>query len=170
MSAALPATKAARHALIRQLVQAGNIKSQSQLVAELGEQGLEVAQATLSRDLGELRVDKVYLPDGTKVYMLPGSEVNPETVGKTQEMLAAGLSRLLAKFLLRAEGSGNIALLRTPPGAAHLLAAAIDQSVLPGMMGSVAGDDTILVLSREAGGGSKLADRFTQLAGEGEGS
>jgi transcriptional regulator of arginine metabolism len=82
------------------------------------------------------------------------------------EHLAARLARLCAELLVTAESSDNLVVLRTPPGAAQFLASAIDHSVLPSVLGTIAGDDTVLVISRESDG-EALARRFLELAAEG---
>jgi transcriptional regulator of arginine metabolism len=155
--------------LITRIVRGERVPSQARLAERLRDEGLDVTQATLSRDLVELRAGKVRLPDGSTIYAVPG-EGGEATLEADQdtEMLAARLRRLAADLLVSAEGSGNIAVLRTPPGAAHFLASAIDQSVFPGVMGSIAGDDTIILATRLAGGGPDVAARFTELANEGE--
>ncbi|MDR3107345.1 MAG: arginine repressor [Bifidobacteriaceae bacterium] len=165
------ATKTARQALIGQIIRAQAIHSQTQLASALADRGLEVTQATLSRDLVELRADKVRLADGSRRYALPAEGGEAVLEGDvSREMLAARLRRLAAELLVSAEGSANMVVLRTPPGAAHFLASAIDQSFFPGVMGTIAGDDTIILVTRAAGGGLEVAARFTQLANEGEGS
>ncbi|MDR2566227.1 MAG: arginine repressor [Bifidobacteriaceae bacterium] len=170
-AATVPATKAARHALIRRMIRTEAIRSQTQLAGRLGEAGLEVTQATLSRDLVELRADKIRLADGSRIYALPAEGGEGTLEGDlSREMLAARLRRLAAELLVSAEGSANMVVLRTPPGAAHFLASAIDQSFFPGVMGTIAGDDTIVLVTRAADGGPEIAARFNQLANEGEGS
>jgi len=163
-------TKTARHALIRQIVGSADVKSQSELAERLAEAGLHVTQATLSRDLVVLRADKVRRPDGTRVYALPGEGAGDYTaqLGLTAEMLSARLARLAGELLVSAQASGNMVVLRTPPGAAHFLASAIDHSVLPQVLGTIAGDDTIMVVTRDAQGGETIARRFVELADQGE--
>ncbi len=161
----LPVTRAARHARIIDCVRAGAIHSQAELAAALAENGLTVTQATLSRDLIELRAEKVRSADGALVYAVPGEGGDRSVrAGASPEYLAARLARLCTDLLVSAEASGNLAVLRTPPGAASYLASAIDHSVLPGVLGCVAGDDTILVVSRSAAGGADLARRFISLS------
>ncbi|MDR1634675.1 MAG: arginine repressor [Bifidobacteriaceae bacterium] len=171
MAASVPATKTARQGLIRKIVRASAVRSQAELARRLRQQGLEVTQATLSRDLVELRADKVRLADGSRIYALPaeGGEGALEG-GLGREILARRLPRLAAELLVSAEGSANMVVLRTPPGAAHFLASAIDQSFFPGVMGTIAGDDTIVLVTRAVDGGPQVAARFTELANEGEGS
>jgi transcriptional regulator of arginine metabolism len=173
MSPSVPSTKAARRALIRQIVRGESVHSQTELADRLSEAGLEVTQATLSRDLVELRAGKVRRADGAMIYAVPaeGGEAFPGVAlegAQDAEMLAARLRKLAAELLVTAEGSANMVVLRTPPGAAHFLASAIDQSIFPGVMGTIAGDDTILMVTRSPDGGPEAAARFTDLANEGE--
>ncbi len=178
----LPATKAARHALIATLLSRRPVHSQTELAVQLAEAGVSVTQATLSRDLVELRAVKIRTPGGTLAYAIPaeGGDRSPQPAPDV-EHLAARLARLCAELLVTADASGNLVVLRTPAGAAQFLASAIDHSVLPGVMGTIAGDDTVLVIARDdrpdpsggrSGGmgtsaGSALAARFLDLASHG---
>jgi transcriptional regulator of arginine metabolism len=161
----LPGTKAARQARIAEIVRRRSIHSQSELARALGEEGLTVTQATLSRDLIELRAEKVRTAAGALVYAVPG-EGGDRSVQAAEDAgyLAARLARLCTDLLVSAEASANLVVLRTPPGAANYLASAIDHSVFPGVLGSIAGDDTILVISRDPTGGEELAQRFLALS------
>jgi transcriptional regulator of arginine metabolism len=159
-------TRAARHARIVEVVRRAEIHSQAELAKALAADGLSVTQATLSRDLIELRAEKVRGASGALVYAVPG-EGGDRSVqsGESPEYLAARLARLCSEMLVSAEASANQVVLRTPPGAANYLASAIDHSVLPGVLGCIAGDDTILVVAREPDGGADLARRFLDLSG-----
>lgn len=165
-------TKAARHAMITRLVAGGQVRSQSHLVELLEGEGIVVTQATLSRDLVELRAVRIRGAGGNLVYAIPaeGGDPSPQA-GRDQEQLVARLARLCAELLVSAEASDNLVVLRTPPGAAQYLASAIDHSVIPGVVGSIAGDDTVLVITKPAdsGGpsGTEVAARFLTLATEG---
>ena len=163
----VPATKAARHARIVHLLAREQIHSQAELAKALAADGLHVTQATLSRDLIELRAEKVRTSSGVLVYAIPG-EGGDRTVQTTAdaEFLAARLSRLCGEPLVSAEASGNLVVLRTPPGAAQYLASAIDHSVFTGVLGTIAGDDTVLVIARDVSGGDELAARFVGLASD----
>ena len=168
MSVTVPPTKAARHALVTSLLTRGTVHSQQQLAELLTAEGVTVTQATLSRDLEELRAVKVRTPSGALAYAVP-AEGGLRTQGGDwatagEEMLAARLARLCAELLVTAEASGNLVVLRTPPGAAQVLASAIDHSVLPTVLGTIAGDDTVLVIAREGETGIALAARFLALA------
>ena len=160
-------TKAARHALIISLLQRGTVHSQGELAALLADEGVTVTQATLSRDLVELRAVRIRTPTGALVYAVPGEGGDRTPTRTDTEQLAARLARLCAELLVAAEASGNLVVLRTPPGAAQFLASAIDHSVLPTVLGTIAGDDTVLVISRDPQGGDAVAARFLALASEG---
>lgn len=162
-------TKNARHRTIVTLLRRTAVHSQAELAQLLSGQGLGVAQATLSRDLVELGAVKVRHPDGGLVYAVPG-EGGDRTPwgGADREVLDARLARLCEELLVSAEASANLVVLRTPPGAAQLLASAIDQSVLPILLGTIAGDDTVLVVTRAPAGGADAARRFLRLASRGD--
>ena len=135
--------------------------SQSELAALLAADGIEVTQATLSRDLEELGAVKLRGADGgTGVYIVPedGSPVRGVTGGTER------VSRLLSDLLVSTDASGNLAVLRTPPGAAHYLASALDRAALPFVVGTIAGDDTILVVAREPMTGVELAATVENLS------
>jgi transcriptional regulator of arginine metabolism len=160
-----PATKNARHHRIVELVTSTEVRSQGELADLLAESGVRVTQATLSRDLVELDAVKVRAPSGALVYAVPaeGGDRRPTAPGET----AAGthrLARLCAELLVSADASGNLVVLRTPPGAAQFLASAFDKADLPGVLGTIAGDDTVLVIGRDPAGGEELARRFLALA------
>jgi transcriptional regulator of arginine metabolism len=159
MTAAL--TRSARQARITELIGTQAITSQTQLGELLAESGIEVTQATLSRDLEELGAVKLRGSDGAPAsYVLP-----PENAPlRPAQAAPARLIRLLADLLTHAEGSANLAVLRTPPGAAQFLASALDKVGLPDVLGTIAGDDTLLVVSRDPDGGPALADRLRSLA------
>ena len=165
MSVTAPHTKAARHALVTSLLTRGTVHSQQQLAELLTAEGVTVTQATLSRDLVELRAVKIRTPSGALAYAVPAEGgLRAPAAGPDDEMLAARLARLCAELLVTAEASGNLVVLRTPPGAAQFLASAIDHSILPAILGTIACDDTVLVIAREGETGSALAARFLALA------
>ena len=165
MNAVSPLTKGARHQRIIELVTSHGIRSQTELADLLAAHGIGVTQATLSRDLVELDAVKVRNAAGALVYAVPGeggdrSPIVPRGSGAARDRLA----RLCAELLVSAEASGNFVVLRTPPGAAQFLASAFDKSEIGDILGTIAGDDTVLVIGREADGGETLAQRFLDLA------
>jgi transcriptional regulator of arginine metabolism len=144
---AQPASKTARHARIAALIRDRAVRSQTELGELLAAEGLATTQATLSRDLEELGAVKVRGTDGTAAsYVIP-----PEGTGPLREAEQAPdrLRRLLRELLTGADASGNLVVLRTPPGAAQFLASAFDRSGLPEVVGTIAGDDTILIVARQ---------------------
>jgi transcriptional regulator of arginine metabolism len=158
--------RSARQARIRDLIEAQQVTSQTQLAALLAEGGVDVTQATLSRDLEELGAVKLRGADGAPAsYVLP-----PENAPLRPAQAAsapARLTRMLGDLLIAAEGSANLAVLRTPPGAAQFLASAMDKVALSDVLGTIAGDDTLLVVAREPDGGIALAARLRALAARG---
>ena len=167
-----PLTKAGRHARIVALIRDRAVHSQIELAELLAADGVHTTQATLSRDLDELGAVKVRGTDGgAAVYVVP-----PEGAGplRPAEQAPARLVRLLRELLTGADASGNLVILRTPPGAAQFLASALDRSGLPEVVGTIAGDDTILVVARAAtdtdDSGQRLAAKLSSWAGRDEGN
>jgi transcriptional regulator of arginine metabolism len=150
----------ARQARIVELITRTAIRSQAELANLLAAEGVEVTQATLSRDLEELGAVKLRGPDGgAPVYALPedGHPMRASGSGTSR------LTRLLGEMLVSVDASGNLAVLRTPPGAAQFLASAIDRAALHDVVGTIAGDDTILVVAREPLTGTELARRIAAM-------
>ena len=137
-----------RQELLRQLVAQYAVGSQGELVALLARHGVDATQATVSRDLEELAIDKIRGADGRESYVLPEP---------------MGLQRILRQFVLGVDASANLAVVRTPPGAAGTVASAVDQAGVPGVLATVQGDDTILVVAREGLTGREVADRLLAL-------
>ncbi|WP_328414161.1 MULTISPECIES: arginine repressor [unclassified Micromonospora] len=156
-----PLTRAARHARIVELIRDRVVRSQTELADLLASDGVGVTQATLSRDLEELGAVKVRGGDGPAVYLIPEDGHRPL---RDAEAAPARLVRLLRELLNGVDSSGNIAVLRTPPGAAQYLASALDRAGLPEIVGTIAGDDTILVVAREAVGGAALGEKLAGWA------
>jgi transcriptional regulator of arginine metabolism len=153
-------TRAGRQARIVAILSSRTVRSQSELAAALAAEGIETTQATLSRDLEELGAVKLRGADGgAGAYVVPedGSPVRGVSGGTER------LSRLIGELLVSSDSSGNLAVLRTPPGAAHYLALAIDRATLPYVVGTIAGDDTILVVARDPMTGAELAARLDEL-------
>ncbi len=181
-----PLTKTARHARIADILAREQVRSQEEL-ADLLERyaSVHVTQATLSRDLDELGVVRLRA-GGTLVYALPevaggpGSRpggalgpVEPESRVDTEEShgearsespYSARLARYLGELMTSAEASANLVVLRTPAGAAQFLASVIDHAALPSILGTVAGDDTVLIIARDPAGGDALAAEFLRRA------
>lgn len=165
MTPSIPATKAARQSKIVEILKRHKVRSQADLQNLLAAQGVEITQGTLSRDLDELSAVKVRDGDSGQVYAVPeeGGErvVRPAPGDKAQELR---LARVAEELLVSADASANLVVLRTPPGAAQYFASAIDHAAFPDVIGSIAGDDTILVITKDPAGGSAVAARFIALA------
>lgn len=158
-----PSSKSARHAKIVEILGGQQVRSQAELAEALSRAGVQVTQATLSRDLDELGAVKLRAPDGAlPVYVVP-EDGSPLAARAPDDGPPHRLARLLGELLVSAEASGNLVVLRTPPGASNFLASALDRARLPEVLGTVAGDDTILVIAREPNGGQRLADQLVGL-------
>ncbi|MGD0606510.1 MAG: arginine repressor [Streptosporangiaceae bacterium] len=181
-----PVTKTARHARIAAILAREQVRSQEEL-ADLLERyaSVHVTQATLSRDLDELGVVRLRATGGALVYALPQEPGGPGSrPGGTQNTQVpadhrgpprlrehtaesardARLARYLGELMTSAEASANLVVLRTPAGAAQFLASVIDHAALPSILGTVAGDDTVLIIVRDPAGGGALAADFLGLA------
>ena len=161
----LATTKTARHRRIVELLETRRVHSQGELAALLGVDGLKVTQTTLSRDLDELGAVRIRDGGGDLVYAVPAEGGDPTPRVAAADGEAAGrLSRLAAELLVSADASANLVVLRTPPGAAQFLASALDRAALADVVGTIAGDDTVMVIARDPTGGAALAARLLDLA------
>lgn len=160
----IPMTRGARHQRIADLLERQPVGSQGQLLDLLAEDGIVVTQATLSRDLVDLEAVKVRR-GRQLVYAVPGQggDLTPRPAQDSGEV-SARLARLCQELLVSARAVGNQVVLRTPPGAAQFLASAIDRSDPSDILGTIAGDDTILVITAEPDGGPETAQRLLALA------
>ncbi|HIT76284.1 MAG TPA: arginine repressor [Candidatus Avipropionibacterium avicola] len=160
---ALP-TKAARHALITEVINSTPVRSQAELARLLAEQGVSVTQGTLSRDLVDLGAQRVRSSAGPLVYAVPGELGESATHPGEFAHFEARLAKLCNEVLISADASANLAVLRTPPGAAQYFASAIDKVARGDILGTIAGDDTVMVISRSPTGGATLVEEFRQMA------
>jgi transcriptional regulator of arginine metabolism len=151
-------TKPQRQLEIAKLIAKHTVTSQPQLVELLRQHGINATQATVSRDLEDLGAIKVRTVDGETAYAIP--EFEPERKAPSDH-----LRRVMGEWVADVNHSGNIVVLRTPPGCAHVVASALDRSGLPSILGTVAGDDTILCVATEKVGGARLARQLSELAG-----
>ncbi|HRL81319.1 MAG TPA: arginine repressor [Propioniciclava sp.] len=158
----LPGTKAARQGRIVELLTRRSIRSQTELADLLAAEGFAVTQGTLSRDLVTVGAVRLRAASGELVYAV--QDVEAADVGRAR----ARLARLMAELMLSAEASANLAVLKTPPGAAQFLASAIDRAGLETVLGTIAGDDSILLVSRDPLGGAALAEEMLMLGAGGK--
>lgn len=161
-----PRSQVARRNRIVAILARHRVASQAQLRELLSADGYEVTQATVSRDLDEIGAVKTSDGEGSGFYTVgEGSVDNLPRGAHTTTPAQQRLVRLLSEILVAADASGNLTVLRTPPGAAQFLASAIDAADVPGVIGCVAGDDTVLLVARESHGGTALAESMLMWAG-----
>jgi transcriptional regulator of arginine metabolism len=151
--------KPQRQHRIGRLLEEQPVSSQGQLVELLASEGIIATQATVSRDLEELGAVKVRIPGGTMAYAVP--EVSKDRSGGADDHLR----RVMGEFVVDVSHSGNVVVMRTPPGSAHVVASALDRSGVPEVLGTVAGDDTMIIVCAEQVGGAAVAERLAGLAG-----
>lgn len=154
-------TKAARQGIITELLASEAISSQEHLRNALNDRGIAIAQATLSRDLLEMRATKVRRGDGQLVYSVPNWDGLPT---HQSEGTLARLARWCQDLLIGGDIAQNQLVLRTPVGAANLLASAIDASNLEGVVGTIAGDDTVLLICRDSSAARRTYRKLLHLA------
>jgi transcriptional regulator of arginine metabolism len=139
---------ASRRRVLRRLVTTRRVRSQAELVHLLGDAGHQVTQATISRDLDAIGAVKDRAAGGT--YTIPPN-------GTDDAADRRELAKAITDFVLSVVASGNLIVVKTNPGAAHLVAGAIDRAAPNGVVGTVAGDDTLLVVADETDGGTAVA-------------
>lgn len=160
----VPKTKNARRQRIIELVLTRPVRSQQDLRELLLGDGIDVTQATLSRDLDDLGATKVPYDGGGYVYAVPGEGGDTSLRTPDEESVSgAKLARVGADLVVSVDHSANLVVVRTPPGGAQYLASHIDHTVLPGVIGTVAGDDTVLLVTRSPEGGTEVAERLLEL-------
>ena len=153
-------SRTARQQRIVEILSSQPVRSQTELLGVLGEDGIDVTQATLSRDLVDVGAEKVRVGKYL-VYAVPG-EGGDRTVrvALDGQETTNRLAQRCHELLVSAEVSANLIVLRTPPGAANFLASAIDHTSVPGIVGTIAGDDTIMVITTGAAASRKVAARL----------
>jgi transcriptional regulator of arginine metabolism len=154
--AAIGAMKARRQTLILELIDREPLHSQEQLRRRLHQHGFRTTQATISRDIKDLGLVK---RSGDGAYQRPGAE------GMSPETLLGALERSTAEFLRRVDRVRQLVVVRTGAGQAQPLALAIDRAQLPEAVGTIAGDDTILVVARNDRRAAALVKRLAEYAG-----
>jgi transcriptional regulator of arginine metabolism len=164
-ASAAPLTKTARHARIIALLGTHQVRSQTELAELLAAEGVQVTQGTLSRDLVEVGALRVRGAGGHLVYAVPGDGGDRTPHVGEFATFEARLTRLCGEVLVSAEPSANLVVVRTPPGAAQYFASAIDRVGWESILGTIAGDDTILLITRSPTGGRELADRLLAMSG-----
>ena len=153
------ANKRERHAIILELVQGRSVASQEDLRKLLLERGCDVTQSTLSRDIHEMGLARVATPDGLRYQVADGGAATAADDERT------GLDSLLPALFLRIDGVGELVVLHTVIGGAQPVAVALDAEQWPDVLGTIAGDDTILIVCRSAQARERLVGRVREMAG-----
>lgn len=153
-----PLSRAARQALVQQLVDSRPVGSQSELAELLAAEGVSVTQGTVSKDLLELGAVRRRNADGTVRYVIAD---DPDPAERDH---LVKLARLCTEMLLQADASANLVVAHTPPGAAQYFASALDKAGLDSILGTIAGDDTVLMITRDGQGGQQLASMLMSYA------
>lgn len=146
-------SRAHRRRAVAELIRSGPLTSQDDLVAKLRRRGFAVTQATVSRDLDQLGAVKIR-KGGAVSYALPDALGDSDWAGRR-------LSGLVAEWARSIEPAGNLVVIKTPPGLAHLIGVALDQADLPDVVGTISGDDTIFVAARSTTKAIALAKRLS---------
>ena len=147
-----------RQKAVADLIRTGSLGSQEELTARLAELGFAVTQATVSRDLDQIGALKVKRR-GAMAYALP------DQIGES-DWAASRLERILEEWVQSVEAAGNMIVIKTPPGSAHLVGLALDQAKLPELAGTVCGDDTLFLVTRDGVNTHQVAHRFRELSGK----
>lgn len=150
--------KAQRQHLVAKLIEQHTVQNQTQLVDLLAADDVVATQATVSRDLEDLGAIKVRVPGGESAYAIPA-------LPKEQRAPEDHLRRVFGDWVVEVAHSGNLVVLRTPPGSAHVVGSALDRAALPEIIGTVAGDDTLVVIVADGLEGSEVGDQLRDLAG-----
>ena len=151
-------TKSQRQHRIVTLLARHAVSNQAQVVDLLAEQGVHATQGTVSRDLEELGAVKIRTPQGELAYAIPALPME-------QQAPPEHLRRVFGEWVVAVDWSANLVVVRTPPGSAHVVGSALDRAGLADVVGTVAGDDTVLVVATEEAGGAKVAQWLSGLAG-----
>jgi transcriptional regulator of arginine metabolism len=151
-------TRTRRLRILAELIRSGAFVSQEELTEKLKDLGFAVTQATISRDLEQLGAVKVKR-GGVLSYALP------DQIGAA-DWSAGRLERILREFAVSIEAAGQLIVLKTPPGSAHLVASAIDHAQLPEIAGTVSGDDTMFVAVRDGIAIHQVLARFERMMGQ----
>jgi len=151
-------SRARRQKALADLLRSDALGSQEEVTARLKQQGFDVTQATVSRDLVQLGAVKVK-KGGAIAYSLP------EQLGSS-DWAATRLQRILSEWVQSVEAAGNLLVLKTPPGSAHLVGLALDQAQLEEVAGTICGDDTLFLAVRDGVSPGAMAERFRALARE----
>jgi len=145
-----------RHAKILEIIEQNVIETQEELVEKLKQEGMDITQATISRDIKELRLAKV-LDEATGVSRYAAIPQNVNTI-------SAKLLRVFSEAYVSSDYANNIVVVKTLPGMAQAAASTIDSLKWPEIVGTIGGDDTVMIICRAEMIAEKLVERFNKMA------
>lgn len=153
---------ASRRARVASLLEEREISSQAELAQTMAAEGYDVSQTTISRDLSFLGAARIRGQNQQLIYVLPHRQAQiPSTMWDQ-------LAKLCQEVLLSAEASANLVVIKTPPGAAQYFASAVDRVGWEALLGTIAGDDTLMMICRDPNGGQPVADVFNEMTSSGQ--
>jgi len=150
-------SRTARQHLIQEILANKSISSQNELLIELKKKGFEVTQTTLSRDLDDLGAIKTDDNNGQSKYLIPESD--PDRINETG-LARNRLEKLASDLVVGVDHSANLAIIHTPAGAAQFVASIIDHATLKNVIGTIAGDNTVLVITKGLKDGESVASQI----------
>ncbi len=159
-----PASRTARLSAIEQALLTRVVTSQSQLSQILADQGIEVTQATLSRDLDEIHATKTRLADGTVAYAVDRQRVKDHPTANPDSKAEQQIGRVLSGLVTSVAAARNLVVVHTPSGAAQYVASVIDKQPVEGVLGTIAGDDTVMVICSDDDTASRRAQWLLDVA------
>ena len=152
-------SRTARQGLVASILQSREVASQTELSDLLAAEGVAVTQGTVSKDLLELGAVRTRSASGAVVYSLP------DDAAGDREAAEQKLAKVCTELLISADASANLAVAHTPPGAAQYFASVLDRANLGDVLGTIAGDDTIMIITRAPDGGAAVAERLLGFIG-----
>ena len=158
--------KKSRHLLIKKLLKENQVYTQAGLARLLAQAGKKVTQATVSRDLEELGVYTDRGDNGKSIYVIDDDYAYPAAA--SSQKMRSQLQKVLSDWVLDVAVAGNLVILKTPPGSAHVIGSALDRSNMENILATIAGDDTVLIVAAEqkkSAAAQKLAQDLTEIAG-----
>lgn len=175
MNEGIPTTRAARLRIVERLITHNIIESQQQLVHLLAREGIQVTQATLSRDLDDLKASKVRLPSGVFAYSVASDDqhatVEPHYIDdvmaeKVRQRIEQQLAKVISGLITEVVCAQNLVVIHTPPGAAQYVASAIDKQPLDNVAGTIAGDDTVMMITTDNEAAEEKMDWLVSIASD----
>ncbi len=174
MNEGIPSTRTARLSIVERIIAENIVESQQQLVKLLSEEGISVTQATMSRDLEDIKASKVRHPSGVIAYAVPDSQftalnqahIDAEQRSRANQKMEQQLAKVIGGLITRVASAQNLVVIHTPPGAAQYLASAIDKHPIDKVEGTIAGDDTVLMITADNDAAQEKSEWLISIASD----